>query len=260
MSKNMVRFSFALSPRVRAFIELRDALACLENAYVCQNAPSWLHAACDLRASLIGDMGRKPVVPELIGLLHDVEAYLNKLATEAPHYQATIRKTCEKLEAHIEKLQPGMPEVCNILSKDALISAYLNAQKKGDWLGHKLCLQQCMKALWTQPDARTLPLHHAMVPLCDAVNSLDDMLNDFVSWKEQVATGGSGHINPDRSSNYGLLVIAIPEEDVARGIIPDISGNRLAIRVRFQHWQPGEAPKELAEDQAFSMMLIPVGQ
>lgn len=259
MSKKMVRFSFALSPRMRSFIELRDTLASLENAYVTQNAQAWLHAACDLRASLQGDNGRKPALAELIGLFHDVEAYLNKLATELPHYQSSITKTCEKLAVHVNALQPGIPAVVQLLTRDALINAYLNAQKKGDFLGHRLCLQQFIKTIWEQPDERTLPLHHALVPLCDAVNNLDAMVNDFVGWKNKMATGGTSLINPDRNTAFGLLVIALPEADVARGIIPDISGNRLAIRLRFQHWLPGEPPRELAEDQPYGMMLVPIG-
>jgi len=256
---DMVQFSFALSSRMRAFIELRDALACLETAYVSQNGPAWLHAACDLRTSLIGDHGRKPVIPEIIGLLHDVEKHLQGLCEGMPHYKARIQKACDNIESHIEQLKPGMPEVAKILSSDALLGAYLNTQKKHDWLGHKLCLQQSIKAIWKYPDARTLPVHHALVPLCDAVNSLDSMLNDFVSWKKEIAVDGTGHITPDRKIAYGLLVVALPEEDVANGIIPDISGNRLAIRIRFQQWLPGEATRDYKQDQPYSMMLIPIG-
>ena len=256
---DMVQFSFALSSRMRAFIELRDALACLESAYVSQNGPAWLHAACDLRTSLIGDHGRKQVVPEVMGLLQEMKKHLKELGEGIPHYQARIQKTCDKIENHIEQLKPGVPEVARILSHDALLAAYLNAQKKHDWLGHKLCLQQSIKAIWKRPDERTLPLHQALVPLCDAVNSLDSMLNDFVSWNKEIAIGGTGHITPDRKTSFGLLVIALPEEAVENGIIPDISGNRLAIRIRFQQWLPGEQTKDYTEDQPYSMMLIPIG-
>ncbi|NWF38273.1 hypothetical protein F3F96_03875 [Mariprofundus sp. NF] len=256
---NMVQFSFALSGRMRSFIELRDALACLETAYVSQNGSAWLHAACDLRSSLVGEHGRKPVIPEVIGLLQDVESFIKGLSEGVPHYQSRIQTACEQIQKHIKALAPGIPEVARILSSDALLTAYLNAQKKHDWLGHKLCLQQSIKAIWKHPDARTLPLHHALVPLCDAVNTLDSMLNDFVSWKKEIAIDGSGHITPDRKISYGLLVIALPEEAVENGIIPDISGNRLAVRVRFQQWLPGEPPKDYKEDQPYSMMLVPIG-
>ncbi|ATX82726.1 hypothetical protein Ga0123462_1884 [Mariprofundus ferrinatatus] len=254
-----VQFSFPLSSRMRSFIELRDGLACLESAHGAHDGPSWLHAACDLRTSLIGDHGRKPVVPEVIALLQDVETYLNGLSKGAPHYQDHIRKACDNIQHHIEQLMPGVPDAARILENDALLGAYLNTQKKHDWLGHKLCLHQSIKAIWNHSEERTLPLHRALVPLCNAVDTLDGMLNDFVSWKKEVAIGGSGHITPDRKAPCGLLVIALPEEAVADGIIPDISGNRLAIRVRFQQWLPGEKTIDYKKDQPYSMMLIPIG-
>lgn len=254
-----VRFSFALSSRMRSFIELRDALACLESAYLCGDGPSWLHAACDLQTSLIGEHGRKPAIPEVIGLLQDVDHYLQGLAKDAPHYQEHIQKTCEEISQYVETLAPGLPQACSILENDALLAAYLNTQKKHDWLGHKLCLPQSMKAIWNNADARTRPLYEALQPLREAVTSLDEMLNDFVSWKKEVAVDGCGHITPDRKVSYGLLVISLPEEDVANGITPDISGNRLAIRIRFQQWLPGEKTKEYKQDQHYSMMLIPIG-
>jgi len=256
----MVQFSFALSPRMRSFIEVRDALACLESALVTQNSLYWLHAASDLRASLLGDQGRKPVQPEIIGLLQDMKTYLNKVAKELPHYSARIQGACDQIETHIDKLQHGgMHEACQLLSNDALINAHLNTQKKHDWLGHKMCMQQILKTLWKSSDDRTTALHHALVPLSDAVNTLDGMLNDFVSWSKHIAEGGVGQVTPDRKASFGLLVIGIPEEDVSRGIIPDISGNRLAIRIRFQQWLPGKEPKDLTDDQPYSMMLIPLG-
>jgi len=41
--------------------------------------------------------------------------------------------------------------------------------------------------------------------------------------------------------------------------MPDISGNRLAIRIRFQLWTPGLPPSDYTGDQPYSMMLVPVG-
>ena len=255
----MVNFSFALSPRMRSFIELRDALACLEAARVTQHGASWLHAACDLRASLLGDQGRKNAIPEVIALFTDLQLHLNQLAADAPHYSSSIQIACDKIKAHMTQLQPGLPDACHFLAEDALINAYLNTQKKHDWLGHKLCMQQSIHAIWQQSDPRTLPLHAALKPLIEAVDYLDKMLNDFVQWKQCVATHGTGHITPDRGKSFGLLVISLPADVVARGIMPDISGNRLAIRIRFQLWTPGSPPCDYDGDQPYSMMLVPVG-
>lgn len=254
-----VYFSFPLSSRMRAFIELRDALACLESARQKNDGPSWLHAACDLHASLTGDHGRKPAISEVVGLFQDVEAYLKGLSEGAPLYKARIEKTCNSIRYHVEQIKPSAPSVIRTLEHDALLGAYLNSQKKHDWLGHKFCLQQSIGAIWKHADTRTSPLQQALLPICNAVSALNSMLNDFVEWKEDIATGGTGHITPSKSSPCGLLVIALPEEDVANGIIPDMSGNRLAIRVRFQQWRPGEKSVDYEEDQPYSMMLVPIG-
>ena len=77
-----VRFSFALSPRMQAFIELRNGLQCLERAEAQGNGQAWLCAASDLRASLIGDQGRRPALAEIIGLLVSMQAHLQGLAGE----------------------------------------------------------------------------------------------------------------------------------------------------------------------------------
>lgn len=244
---------------MRSFIELRDALACLESARANRHGFSWLHAAGDLHDSLLGEHGRKNAIPAMIALLADMQAYLEKLGTELPRYRESIRQACGRLDAHIRELQDGLPEATNYLARDALINAYLNAQKKHDWLGHKLCMQQSLKALWKEPQQRHAPLHEALAPLCAAVGNLNGMLSDFVRWQQDVAVGGNGHINPDRGSSYGLLIIGLPAEVVASGVIPDISGNRLAIRLRFQQWLPGQPPQEIHEDQPYARMLVPVG-
>ncbi len=257
---NMVHFSFALSARMRAFIEVRDALDCLKKASEPMQPHSWLHAACDLRTSLLGEQGRKPALPEIIGLLQDMDLYLKKLIANLPNsYAESIQQARQNIANHITTLQNGIPTACNYLDQDALINAHLNAQKKHDWLGHKGCMQQSLPSLWHYPEERTGPLQQSIIPLQEAVSLLDHMLNGLVNWDKQTAIGGVGKIAPDRQASYGLIVIALPEEDVHRGIIPDITGNRLAIRIRFQQWSAGETAKELNRDQPYQLMLVPVG-
>jgi len=255
----LVHFSFALSPRMRSFIELRDALHCLDSVAHHQLGSSWLHAACDLRASLLGDHGRKNAIPEVIALFLDMKTYLKKLAADVPKYHDHILQSCAQIDVLVQQLKPGLPEACQYLSQDALINAYLNAQKKHDWLGHKLCMQQSISAIWSHADIRTQPLHEALNPLRHAVNNLNEMLNDFVGWEQCIATRGTGQISPARDKTFGLLVIALPSDAVAKGVIPDISGNKLAIRLRFQHWMPGETSADYHEDIAYEMMLVPIG-
>ena len=244
---------------MRSFIELRDALTCLESARASRQGSVWLHAASDLHDSLLGEHGRKSAIPEMVALLTDMQAYLKKLNGEIPRYQESILRACNQLETHIGELQKGLPDATNFLAHDALLNAYLNAQKKHDWLGHKLCMQQSLKVIWENSQQRVNPLHKGLAPLYSAVNNLNDMLSDFVRWQHDTAVDGTGHITPDRGAAYGLLIIGLPSSCVANGIIPDISGNRLAIRLRFQRWLPGLPPQEIHEDQPYARMLVPVG-
>lgn len=255
---DMVRFSFALTPRMRSFLELRDALAEIQQAWADQQPRPWLQAVCDLRASLLGEQGRKAAIPELIGLLVAMQAHLQQLAEEAPDYRATIEATCGKLDSHVLALQSGMSEACEFLTRDSLINAYLNALKKQDWLGHKPGLPQSLACLWQGYAGQASRLNGMLQPLARATRELDTMLNDYVRWQQAVAVEGCGQITPERGIGHGLLVIGLSAEDVASGIMPDVSGNRHAIRLRFQRWQPGQPPLEVRDDISYAMMLVPV--
>jgi hypothetical protein len=244
---------------MRAFIELRDTLACLETARLRQQGRNWLHAACDLHGILLGDQGRKAVLPEMIGLFADMQAHLKKLSGDIPHYAKDIQRACNDIQAHIEMMQGGLPKATGFLARDALLNAYLNAQKKQDWLAHKLGLQQSIDVLWQNSRARTQPLHQGVKPLYEAILSLDQMFNDYVGWEKRSAIRGNGTITPERGTSYGLLVIGLSSSAVANGIIPNVSGNRLAIQLRFQQWRPGEPARAVTENQEYAMMLVPVG-
>ncbi len=252
-----VRFSFALSPRMQAFIELRNGLQCLERAAAQGNGQAWLCAASDIRASLIGDQGRRPALAEIVGLLVSLQAHLQGLGKEYPRFAQTIAKACDKLDAHMHGLQDGLGEPVDWLYNDSLVFTYLNALKKQDWLGHKPALPQCLDALWHPDDARCRHLHQGLAPLREAVQSLDHMLHEYVAWSEREAIDGCDQITPDKGINYGLLVIGLDPETVARGITPDISGNRVAVRIRFQQWPPGKSVQDVIDNIRYAVMLVP---
>ncbi len=255
---DMVRFSFALTPRMRAYLDLRDAMVELRQAWQTQQTRPWLLAACDLRASLLGEQGRKNALPELIALILAMQEHLQQLAEESPQYRQAIEQTCERLDGHAQTLQQGLTEAWDFLGRDALINACLNALKKQDWLGHKPALPQSLAALWPGYASEAGRLMQMLQPLEQAISELDGMLNDYVQWQPAVAAEGCGQITPERGTVFGLLVIGLKQEDVAAGIVPNVSGNRHAIRLRFQRWQPGQPPAEVHEDIDYAMMLVPV--
>lgn len=243
---------------MQGYLILRDAMRCLSEAADREDPYRWLHAAIDLRTSLLGDQARKPVIPEIHALLTTTQSHLNKLAKEHPQYEQNIRSTCEKLQQHMDRLQEGTAEACHLLSSDALLNAYLNTQKKQDWLGHKPCLPQSLPVLWRHAESRTRPLATALQSLSGAVEELDAMLHDFVGWEKRTAGGGHDQIIPPREQAFGLLVLGLPADAVADGLVPDISGNRHAIRLRFQRWRPGLPPADVTEDLPYMLMLVPI--
>jgi len=254
---NLIRFSFPLSPRMQTFMQLRDGLSCLAEAEREQQAYKWLQACADVRISLSGEQGRRPALPEVIGLLAAMQAHLEGLAEEHPKFRDKIMDACETLGQHVQTLRGGMDSATRMLASDALIGAWLNALKKHDWLGHQQNLPQALPLLWQSVERRHY-LHDHLQELFEAVMGLHAMLHDYVAWERRLATEGSDQILPDRSTQFGLIIVGLTPEQVGAGVIPDISGNRLAIRIRFQSWLPGHAATPVQEDVPYHAMLVPI--
>lgn len=253
----LVRFSFPLSARMHAFVELRDGLIALESARQSNQPYAWLQAAADVRASLHGEYGRKQAQPELIALLASMRNYLNGLAEAHPKFQRQLMESCDALLGHTEMLRQGLRGALDFLIEDGLINCYINAVQKQDFLAHRPLLAQTLGEFWrtsTHRDALSERLHE----LYSAVLHLDAMLNDFVRWQERRAEGGLDQITPERGSDCGMLIVGLDGDTVRRGIVPEFSGNRLAVRLRFLQYLPGESAKDVIEDQVYSLMKVPI--
>lgn len=254
-----VHFSLPLSKQMQSFLQLRDGLVCLQRAESERNELAWLQAAVDLRASLLGDQGRKPAVPELLALFASLRGYLLPLAEKHRHYSAAIGKACQDIDTHVAAIETGADEAIQFLRKDAVINVYNNGLQKQDWLVHRPCMPQMMPVLAEADAERRKIVLSLLQPLLSAVSGLDTMLHDFVDWSPRVAARGCDQIVPDRGTNYGLLVVRLDRTIVERGIVPDIAGNRFAIQLRFQRWPAGSAACTVDEDVPYSMMLVPCG-
>ncbi|MDQ6960047.1 MAG: hypothetical protein Q9M27_03370 [Mariprofundaceae bacterium] len=254
---NLIRFSFPLSPRMQTFLQLRNGLSCLAKAEREQQAYKWLQACADVRISLSGEQGRRPALPEVIGLLIALREHLETLAEDHPRFHDRIMDSCKTLGRHVQTLRNEQDRALNWLASDALIETWLNALKKHDWLGHQRNLPQALPSLWKNTERRQHLQAHIQ-GLSEAVMGLYAMLHDYVDWQQRLATEGSDQILPDRSSHFGLIVVGLTPEQVEAGIIPDISGNRLAIRIRFQSWPPGHAAIPIQVDVPYHAMMIPI--
>lgn len=255
---DLIRFGFALTPRMRSFMELRDGLRCLERARQCDQPYTWLLAACDVRTSLLGEHGRKQAVPELIGLLASMRTHLTQLVEKHPEYRGKILEACDMIEQYIESMRLGIQDAMDFFCEDALLASYFNALKKQDLLAHKPGLSQSLDVLWSGSKRKDV-LSHSLHDLHAAVTHLDIMLNDYVGWEKRIAVSGSDQITPERGIEHGLLIVGLDPAAVQQGINPECSGNRMAIRVRFQQWKAGESAVDVDDDFPYYAMTVPVG-
>ena len=182
---------------------------------------------------------------------------LQQLAREHPRFGKRLASACELLERCERSVQEGTEKALGLLTTDALIDVWLNALKKHDWLGHRPCLPQALPLIWRNRERRRC-LQDLLRGLHTAVRRVDELLNDYVPWEQRLAPEGSDRIAPDRGMNFGLLIIGLRPEQVERGMVPDVSGNRLAIRLRFQLWPPGGPAAAVQEDVPYFAMLVPV--
>jgi hypothetical protein len=244
---------------MRSFIELRDGLRCLERARQCDQPYAWLLAACDVRTTILGEQGRKQAVPELVGLLASMRTHLTQLVENHPEYREKILEACDMIEEYIESMRLSVQDAIDFFCEDALLNSYFNALKKQDLLGHKPTLPQGILMLWHSSKHKDI-LSDSLHDLHAAVTHLDIMLNDFVGWEKRIATSGSDQIMPEKGVEFGLLVIGLDDSYVQQGIVPECSGNRHAIRVRFQQWNTGEAARDVEEESLpYYSMLVPLG-
>jgi len=253
----LIRFSFPLSPRMQGFLQVRDALSCLAQSNADGQPYVWLQACADLRISLFGEQGRRPGLADVTGLLSTMQEHLDLLAKEHPRYCEQIMRSCATLERHEKNLRGGLEDAMTILSSDALIHAWLNGLKKHDWLGHQSHLPHALHTLWNNQERRQ-GLHDALRNLSEAVIGLHGMLHDYVGWEHGLAVDGGDHIRLERDKEYGLFIIGLTAEQVEAGLVPDISGNRMAVRLRFQSWLPGKSATQVEEDVPYQAMMVPV--
>jgi len=243
---------------MRSFLELRDGLRCLERARQ-QNQPyTWLLAACDIRASILGEQGRKQAIPELVGLLASMRTHLTQLVANHPEYREPILEACNMIEAYIGSMRNGIQDAIDFFTEDALLGSYYNSLKKQDMLGHKPMLPQGLNLLWSGAKHKEM-LGQSLHDLHAAVTHLDIMLNDYVGWKKRTAKEGTDQITHERGVEYGLLIIGLEDTLVQQGIVPECSGNRLAIRVRFQQMKAGTGLCEVDHDLPYHAMMVPIG-
>jgi hypothetical protein len=258
MTSTLIPISFALTPRMQAFIEFRDALRCLTQAMNSQSPYAWLASEKEVCEMLLGEGIKKPAIPNILSLFTSMSKHFDDLASKHPKFQENLLQACNGIEKNAEKIRQHVPPAINFLKSDAWLTAYTDAIRKQDPLGHELFLPQSIQVLWQGNGQHAKQLYVLLEPIIEAIEHLNSMLHAHVPWESHTATSGADQITLHAQDNIGLLIVGVPQTDIAQGILPICSGFRSIIRLRFSQWKPGEVAQDVQHDQPYSLMMVPI--
>jgi cell division protein ZapD len=91
-----------------------------------------------------------------------------------------------------------------------------------------------------------------LMPLSDSVRLLLKLLRDSGTAQKIMALGGQFQQNLPQGRTFQLLRLRLPRES---GVIPEISGNRLMVSVRFMRQETDDRLHACAQDTAFELTL-----
>jgi cell division protein ZapD len=91
-----------------------------------------------------------------------------------------------------------------------------------------------------------------VMPLAEALSVLLGLLRDSGAPQKVVARGGQFQQSLPQGRSFHLLRLRV---DGALGLVPEISGHRLIVSIRFMRPDPEGRLKPVTEDQAFELAL-----
>lgn len=252
----LIPISFALTPRLQSLIELRDALRCLYHANHNNSVYAWLLAAKELNDLLVGEGHKKPATPNILSLFHSMRKHLNGLSEKHPEFTNQLQHACQQIDAHTQNIQHQLPAIADYLAQDGWLNAYADATRKMDFLGHKLGIPQTFPILWLSNHEQARQLQTLVEPLTQAIEHINQMLHSHVAWDYRTAEYGCDQILLNPQEEIGMLIIGIKASDLQQGIVPDCTGFRSTIRLRFSQWTPGERVKDCTHNQDYALMMV----
>ena len=258
MSDQIVPIAFPISQRMQSFIELRDALRTLNQSMQNHSAYAWLVAAKEVSDMLLGEGNKKPVTPNILSLFHTMSKHFKGLADKYPDFKDNLLQAAAGLDEYADSIRDALPKASAFLQSDAWLTAYADAMRKQDPIGHKLTLPQSIQHVWLGAEQHAQALYQLVEPIIQALEHLNQMLHAHVPWEHRVAKEGSDQITLHAQDDIGLLIVGVPKEVLAQGILPSCSGFRSIIRLRFTQWQAGKPAQELNQDQAYTLMMVPI--
>ena len=253
----LVPISFPLTSRMQSFIEMRDALRCMRQGMQEHSPYLWLAASKDIQALLIGDERKKPAIPNICSLFSAMQKHLMNLGKKHPDFEEKLSQASRDVAQSADKIRQTTQPSAEFLNTDGWLSAYNDSMRKQDYLTHKLKLAQTMHILW-QHSAHASQLLDHLSPMIEAIEHMDQMLHAHVPWERRTAERGHDQIALPAQDDIGLLIIGVPEDALAQGIRPDVSGFRTTVRLRFVRWQPGKPEQDITHNQDYALMAVPV--
>jgi len=258
MSNQIIPISFALTPRIQSFLELRDALRCLAYADKANSAYAWLAASRELHDMFLGENNKKPVMPNIVGLFSVMQKHFTDLSNKHPQFKKKLTQACEEIDQYSDNIRRDVPLAIDFLCTDAWLNAYYETIRKQDMLGHKQCLPQIIPLLWSGGGKHAQRLNQILTSLIQAIEYLDKMLHAHAPWQPRLAKNGCDIISINKQDGIGLLIVGITQPQVEKGIFPNYSGNRQQVRLRFNQLLPSQPIQSLEHDFNYSIMMVPI--
>lgn len=257
MTDKLIPIAFALTPRMQSFIEMRDALRCMQQAMQSQSPFLWLTSSNEIHSLLLGDRHKKPAIPNIISLFSSMQKHFKSLANKHPEFEHKLLQASKEVASSAEKIRNTASQAIDFLSADAWLTAYRDSIRKQDLLGHKLTLPQLIHPLW-QSSEHAQQFYTIVEPIMQAIEHLNQMLHAHVPWQQRTAKKGYDQITLAAQDDIGLVIIGVPELAIAQGIIPSCSGFRAVVRLRFSQWLPGQVEHDVTHDQNYALMAVPI--
>ncbi|MDQ6989983.1 MAG: hypothetical protein Q9M19_08890 [Mariprofundaceae bacterium] len=255
---NIIPITFALTPRMQSYLELRDALRCLQQAFE-GNAPyAWLSAAKEVHDLLLGEGLKKVATPEVLSIFTSLQKHFEHLAAKHSQFKDKLNQACTEISQHSDNIRRDIHLAADFLCADAWLTTFEENIRKQDFLGHQSSLPQIINPLWFGHGKHGQRLNKILTSLHQAMEYLDTMLHSHVPWQQRLAQEGNDQITIPKHEDMDLMIVGLQADDLAQGIIPQYSGSRRSIRLRFNQCLPGQPIKHVEHDQNYTLMLVSI--
>lgn len=249
----MIRYEYPFNERIRTYLRIEHLFRRLTEL-VARDHPLDHHYALSTIFEVM-DVGARADLKS--DLLKDLERQRQTLAG----YRGNPAISERALDAVMAQVDQCYSELGNVHGKAG------HALTENDWLmsirsrvgipGGTCEFDLPAYYAWQQMpgNIRRADLHRwaaTLAPLAESVLLLLKMLRESGAAQKVMASAGQFQQNLPQGKSFQLLRLAL---DPALGIIPEISGNRLMVSIRFMRQEPDNRLHAISQDCAFELAL-----